>query len=283
MKVAPSHTGNHMPTPPPSRSADWLCEVRDHLEIAALAAAGAGLDDEPDQQRWLTFMQRHALSSCRSARGLDEEPATPEHEVVELEEIDDLAHALRNGLPGDLREVVSEAQLYLLFYLAAHIRAGVLPCADGQAVACACWHDCGAADDDEPLTVDIAVPDDAAAWVDEIIAAFCAGGSSLDLGDGGCFTADQDSLLQTALVRALGNRGAAPGRAAFEELLGTITAMEQDVSGMGPEWQAMRRIPALAFSMYYVWVHLALGLTDEDTAMAVMRESTERIGEFSDR
>ena len=35
--------------------------------------------------------------------------------------------------------------------------------------------------------------------------------------------------------------------------------------------------------MYYVWVHLALGLTDEKTAMAVMGECTSRIGEFPDQ
>ncbi|HEX3132113.1 MAG TPA: hypothetical protein VHX44_00860, partial [Planctomycetota bacterium] len=103
-----------MPMPLPSCSADWLGEVLDHLEVAALAAAGEGLDDEPDQQRWLSFMQRQAVSSCRMTRGLSELDSSsasdidPEREVDELEEIDDLAHALRNDLPGELREVVSE-------------------------------------------------------------------------------------------------------------------------------------------------------------------------------
>ncbi len=32
-----------------------------------------------------------------------------------------------------------------------------------------------------------------------------------------------------------------------------------------------------------MWVHLALGLTEESTAMVVMRECTERIGEFRER
>jgi hypothetical protein len=273
-----------MPLPLPSCSADWLGEVLDHLEVAALAAAGEGLDDEPDQQRWLSFMQRHALSSCRSTRGLSEFDATPEHEIDELDEIDDLAHALRNDLPGELREVVSEAQLFLLFYLAAHIRAGVIDRAEGQAVAIACWNDCRGEDcDDEPLPVQAGVPADASTWVDEIIAAFAGsqGVNVLPLEDAESFTASGGSLLQTAIVLALGNRRATPGRAALEELIATITAMEADVSNLGPEWQAMRRIPSLAFAMYYVWVHLALGLTDEDTAMAVMRECTERIGEFS--
>lgn len=275
-----------MPIPLPSCSADWLGEVLDHLEVAALAAAGEGLEDEPDQQRWLSFMQRQAVSSCRMTRGLSETDGTPEHEIDELDEIDDLAHALRNDLPGELREVVSEAQLFLLFYLAAHIRAGVIDRAEGQAVALACWQECRGEDcDDEPLSVQAEVPANAPAWVDEIISAFAVSGGAnvLELSDGRSFTALGDSLLQTAIVLALANRRAAPGKAELEELIATITAMEADVSGSGPEWQAMRRIPSLGFAMYYVWVHLALGLTDEKTAMAVMGECTSRIGEFCDR
>ena len=280
-----------MPIPLPSCSADWLGEVLDHLEVAALAAAGEGLDDEPDQQRWLSFMQREAVNSCRLTRGLSDlgnaadTEVDPEREVDELDQIDDLAHALRNDLPGDLREVVSEAQLFLLFYLAAHIRAGVIDRAEGQAVALACWQECRGEDcDDKPLPVHVDVPGDATAWVDEIIGAFARSGGllTLALSNADTFTADGDSLLQIAIVAALGNRGAAPERAELAELIDTITAMEADVSGSGPEWQAMRRIPSLAFAMYYVWVHLALGLTDESIAMAVMRECTSRIGEFRD-
>lgn len=217
--------------------------------------------------------------------GDTEHQVDPEREVDELEEIDDLAHALRNDLPGDLREVVSEAQLFLLFYLAAHIRAGVIDRTEGQAVALACWQECCGEDcDDEPLPVRVEVPASAPAWVDEIIGSFArtGGSNTLELGDADTFTADGDSLLQIAIVSALANRRAAPERAELEELIATITAMEADVSGSGPEWLAMRRIPSLAFAMYYVWVHLALGLTDENTAMAVMRECTSRIGEFRD-
>jgi hypothetical protein len=32
--------------------------------------------------------------------------------------------------------------------------------------------------------------------------------------------------------------------------------------------------------MYYVWVHLVLGLADEDMGMSVMGECTARISEF---
>ncbi len=272
-----------MPTPPPSLSTDWLSEVLDHLEIAAMAAAGAGLEDEPDQQRWLSFMQRHAISSCQLARGLSDAADTPECELDELEAVDDLAHALRNDLPGELREVVSEAQLFLLFYLAAHIRAGVLERSAGQAVARACWHECpGDHGDDQPLAINVDAPGDAASWVDEIITAFaCSNGvNELALTGDLPFIADHGCLLQNAIVLALANRQAAPSRSALAELIATITAMEADVSNIGPEWLAMRRVPSQAFAMYYVWVHLSLGLTDEHTAMAVMHECTLRIREF---
>lgn len=251
-----------------------------------MAAVGEGLEDEPDRQAWVSFMQRHAISSCRQARGLDDALEAPERELDELEAIDDLAHALRNSLPGELREVVSEAQLYLLFYLAAHIRTGVLPIDEGQTIARECWQECGSdCEDDEPLSIGMDPPGDPSAWIAELISAYTNsdGHNVLPLGDGSTFTADRACQLEVAIVRALANRQAAPGRAALEELIATITAMEADVSGMGPEWQAMRRIPALGFSMYYVWVHLALGLTDEDTAMAVMRDCTARISEFGDR
>jgi hypothetical protein len=274
-----------MPTQPPTSISIWLSEVLDHLEMAAMAAAGQGLDDEPDQQRWISFMQRQAVTSCRTARGLDEFSSLPERELDELEEVDDLAHDLRNGLPSDGREVVSEAQLFLLFYLAAHIRAGVCDRNAGQNVVNACWRECGSdACDDEPWPVNGEPPEEASAWVDEIIGAYANSGAPplLMLGDGSTFRATEGVLLETATVLALGNRGAAPHRAAVEELIGTITAMEADVSGMGPEWQAMRRIPSLAFAMYYVWVHLSIGLTSEDVARGVMRECTARIGEFRD-
>ena len=73
---------------------------------------------------------------------------------------------VRVELPGELREVVSEAQLFLLFYLAAHIRAGVLEHTDGQAMARACWQGCrGEQSDDEPLLINVDAPDSAKAWV----------------------------------------------------------------------------------------------------------------------
>ena len=269
--------------PLPSQPADWLSEVLDHLEIATLAAVGEGINDDEDDQRWVLFMQVHAVSSCRHARGLDNTFGTPEREIEELEAIDELAHSLRNALPDNLREVVNEAQLFLLFYLAAHVRTGILKPAEAQAIVHACWQDCGDENvDDLPLDIGVDAPDDVNAWVDEIIAAFAksSGRPSLALDDGDTFIADRKSMLQIATILALNNRQARTTRDALEDLIEVISAMEADVSNMGPEWKATRRIPAMAFSMYYVWVHLSLGLTDEDIAMTVMSECTERISEF---
>jgi hypothetical protein len=81
-------------------------------------------------------------------------------------------------------------------------------------------------------------------------------------------------------VLALANRGVKPPPQAVEQLVDTIGAMEEDVRSMGPEWEAMQRIPSLAFSMYYVWVHLAIGVANEDQAMGIMQECTARIGDF---
>ena len=268
--------------PLPSQPVDWLNEVLDLVDLAIMAAAGEGLEDEEDQ-RWVLFMQVHAVSSCRHTRGLDDTIGTPEYELEELETIDEFAHSLRNALPGDLREVVNEAQLYLLFYIAAHIRAGILKPKEAQKIVQACWQDCADKNvDDLPLDIGVDAPDNANAWVDEIIAAFAksSGRPSLALDDGDTFIADHKSMLQIATILALNNRQARTTRDALEDLIEVISAMETDVSNMGPEWKATRRIPAMAFSMYYVWVHLSLDLTDEDTAMTVMGECTERISEF---
>jgi hypothetical protein len=268
--------------PLPSQPVDWLNEVLDLVDLAIMAAAGEGLEDEEDQ-RWVLFMQVHAVSSCRHTRGIDDTIGTPEDELEELETIDELAHSLRNALPGDLREVVNETQLYLLFYIAAHIRAGILKPKEAQKIVQACWQDCVDENiDDMPLDIGVDAPDNANAWGNEIIEAFTksTGRPSLVLDDGDTFIANRKSMLHVATVLALINRQAVITRDDLEELLATMTAMETDVSNMGPEWKATRRIPAMAFSMYYVWVHLSLGLTNEDMAMAVMNECTERISEF---
>ena len=98
--------------------------------------------------------------------------------------------------------------------------------------------------------------------------------------DGRPYTARPGSLLEAAAVLALANRGVQPRSSAVVELIDAIRAMEEDVSGMGPEWDEMQRIPPLVFATYYVWVHLAMGLADEDAAVSVVRACSGRLKDF---
>ncbi len=280
-----------MPSPLPETAADWLQEVLENLEVAAMAAAGEGLDSDPEQEHWVQFMQRQAVLLSREARGLGEDAADPEVVLGEIDAIDDLARLLRRAAPGDIHDVVSEAQIFLLFYLAAHVHAKLVEQRHAAVVVRDCWSQCSGddpedesdeADADEPWPVTSPAPTVVQEWVGEIIAAYGQSPQppTLPLADGDAYRAEPGSLLEAATVLALANRGVKPQAADVAQLVGTIGAMEEDVRGMGPEWEAMQQIPTLAFSMYYVWVHLAIGVADENQAMGIMQECTARIGEF---
>jgi hypothetical protein len=274
---------NHtMATPVPQTTDAWLSEVKNHFEVAAMAAAGDALDETPDQARWVAFIQRQAINTCRNLRGLTVSFGAPEKELDELEAVDEIAHALRDELADTVRDVVSEIQLYLLFYAAAHVRTSLLSRSDALQVVKTCWEACAAGCNDSPWPIGNEPPGNSATWTNEIITAFGATPSlaPLPLADGTSFSAA--SLLEAAIVSALINRASTPDQAAVFELRDSIRAMEVDVSTMGPEWQDMCRIPAMAFAMYYVWVHLAIGLMDEAMAMNIMQECTRRISEFPD-
>ncbi len=288
-----------MANPLPANAADWMAEVLENLEVAAMAAAGEGLDSDPEQAHWVQFMRRQALLLSREARGLGEDSGDPEVELGELDAVDDLARSLRRAVPGDPSDVVSEAQIFLLFYLAAHVHAGVVERARAAALVADCWQECAGegdgdgdesgddlddGDPDEPWPITQPPPQSPLAWADEIIAAYSRSACPppLSLGGERSFAAAPGSLLEAATVLALANRGVKPPPQTVEQLVDTIGAMEEDVRGMGPEWESMQRIPTLAFAMYYVWVHLAIGAADEDQAMGIMQECTARIGEFTE-
>lgn len=272
----------NLPMPLPATDAAWLDEVLDHLEVAALAAAGEGLDAGSDRERWVSSMQRQAVRLSRAARGRAQPAADPERELDELDAVDELAHALRDGLPNAAREVVSESQLFLLFYLAAHVHDGLVPQARAAEVLRGCWDGCADGGDDEPWPVTVAPPTTPAGWVDEIVAASRRANAPppLPLTDGKPYAARPGALLETATVLALANRGVQPRSSAIAELIDAIRAMEEDVCGMGPEWDEMQRIPPLVFATYYVWVHLAMGLADEEAAVSVVRACSGRLAEF---
>lgn len=271
-----------MPSPLPAHPDDWLREVAQHFSAAETTAE---LADDLDETQWVRHLQHQAMELCRTARSLSLHTANPEQAMDELDAIDDIAHRLRAGLPGDAHDVVSDAQLFLLFYLAAHVQAELIDETSVRTLVSACWPECAGApgdDDDEPWPVTCPPPATAQEWAREIIVAFAVTSSParLALSDGAEFKAQVDSLLHQATALALNNRGCHPPRAAIDQLITTILAMEADVAGMGPEWEDMQSIPPLAFSMYYVWVHLAMGISDEEQAMGVIHACTERLREF---
>jgi hypothetical protein len=72
---------------------------------------------------------------------------TPRSSSGELDAIDDLARTLRRVAPGDPRDVVSEAQIFLLFYLASHVHARLIDALRASLVS-DCWEECAGEDDD---------------------------------------------------------------------------------------------------------------------------------------
>jgi hypothetical protein len=284
-----------MPTPLPDTTAAWLREIRENLEVATMAAVGEGLDEAPDPERWVAFMQGQALALSQAARGLDQPAGSPEQQLDELDAVDDLAQELRTGVPGDRHDRVSEAQLFLLFYLAAHVHAQLLDRDRAKVVVRGCWAECAddeadgadspfAEADNEPWPVTHPSPATAEAWVAEIIEAYGRSNAPppLPLSDRGAFRAANGSLLEAATAMALASRGVKPTGADVKELIDTIRMMEDDISGMGPEWEAMQDTPALAFAMFYLWVHLAIGAADADRLIEVVRACTECLADFPD-
>jgi hypothetical protein len=267
----------------PTTIADWLAEVSEHFAVAALAAAGQGFEDDAQHERWVYCIQQQAIDACRSMRGLSPSAGLPEQEADELEAVDEIAHDLRNNLPRDVRDVVSEQQLFLLFYVAAHVRAELLDDPVALRVVHGCWESLGDEHDDEPWVINHEPPDNSAAWVEEIKQAYgrIRAGLSLRLDDEQLFY--PSNLLEAATVIALQQRQVLPSQRGLGELIESIRAIENDVVSLGPEWENVSRVTTIAFSMYYVWVHLAIGLVDEETATTVLQQCTRRISEFGDK
>jgi hypothetical protein len=274
----------------PTTIADWLAEISEHFALAALAAAGQDFEEEAQQAQWVYCIQQQAIDACRLMRGLSSGisagavhvPRLPEQEADELEMVDEIAHSLRNNLPRDVRDVVSEQQLFLLFYVAAHVRAELLRDDVALRVVHGCWESLGDEHDDEPWDINNPPPEDISDWVDEIKFSYrqISAPVTITLDDEQVFTAT--NLLEAAAVIALHQRDVVTSQRGLGELIESIRAIENDVVSMGPEWDHVSRIPAVAFAMYYVWVHLAIGLVDEETATTVLQQCTRRISEFGD-
>lgn len=276
----------------------WLSEILERFEVASMAGVGQGIDRDPRQELWVKYLQRQAAEHALATHGLHEADAAPERFEAAMDAIEEIAATLRQTAPGGNHGVVSEAQVFLLFYLAALVQGGALNRATATEVVQGCWSGCSNQDagGDEPTAFDIAdaaaeapwpitsaAPELPAIWVAEILDAYRVSTNppplTLTSGD---FRACRGSLLESAVVLALANRGVVVLCHEVRDLIDAIFDMEADVKQRGPEWEQMQAIPPLCFTMYYLWVHLAIGCVDEEQAERVVAACTERLDDFPD-
>lgn len=272
----------------------WLKEILERFEVASMAGVGQGFDRDPRQEHWVEYLQRQAAEQALASHGLRDAEAPPERVEATMDAIEGIAAHLHQDVPGGQRAVVSEAQVFLLFYLAALVQADALAPTAAGVLARACWAGCANqdetgespsafadADADAPWPVTVKPPEAAAAWVEELIAAYALSGAVPPLKiENGRFQARRGSLLEAAVALALTNRGVVVPSHEVRELIDAIVDMEADVKERGPEWEQMQAIKPLAFVMYYIWVHLAIGCLDEDHAEPIVAACSNRLDDF---
>jgi hypothetical protein len=283
-------------TLPPDDVDGWLKEILERFEVASMAGVGQGYDRDPRQEHWVEYLQRQAVEHALATHGLREADAPPERFEAAMDVIEGIAAQLHQDVPGGGRSVVSEAQVFLLFYLAAMVQADALAPTAAGVLARACWAGCANQDgpDEEPTAFDVAdaeaeapwpvmmkPPEDPAGWVEELIVAYGNSASVPPLKiDTGRYKARRGSLLEAAVVLALANRGVVVPCHEVRDLIDAIFDMEADVKRRGPEWEQMQAIRPLAFVMYYIWVHLAIGCLDEDHAERIVAACTAKLADF---
>lgn len=276
--------------------AGWLTEILERFEVASLAGVGQGIDRDPRQEHWVEYLQRQAVEHALAIHGLREADAPPERFEATMDAIEGIAAQLHRDVPGGNRTVVSEAQVFLLFYLAALVQADALAPTAAGILARTCWDGCANHDgpDEEPTAFDVAdaeadapwpvtikPPADPTAWVEELMAAYRNSATVPPLKiDTGRYKARRGSLLEAAVVLALANRGVVVPCHEVRDLIDAIFDMEADVKKRGPEWEQMQTIRSLTFVMYYIWVHLAIGCVDEDQAESVVAACTAKLADF---
>lgn len=282
----------------PDNSSAWLQEVLERFGIASLAGAGQGFDRDQQQEHWVEYLQRQGVEHALANHGLREADQAPERFEETMDAIESIAAQLHRDVPGGSRAVVSEAQVFLLFYLAALVHGKVLSIAEAHKLSHDCWSGCSNhenseddptafdvadAEADAPWPVTIKPPESPDAWVAELSAAYekTALVPPLVL-DAGTFQAAPKSLLEAAVVLALTYRGIVVPLHEVRVLIDAIVDMEADVKRRGPEWAQMQAIQPLAFIMYYLWVHLAIGCIEEDHAGQIVAACTAHLDAFPD-
>jgi hypothetical protein len=282
----------------PGEADPWKKEILEHFEVATMAGVGQGLDRDPRQEHWVEYLQRQAVEHALAAHGLCEADTAPERFEAIMDAIEDIAASLHRDVPGGGRGVVSEAQVFMIFYLAALVHGGEVTYAVAADIARSCWETCAnrVSPEDEPTAFDVAdaeadapwpitirPPDLPDAWAAEIMAAYqrSANPPPLPLSTGR-FRACRGSLLESAVVLALASRGVVVPCHEVRDLIDAILDMETDVKRRGPEWEQMQAILPLCFAMYYLWVHLAIGCLEEEQAERIVAACMVRLEEFSE-
>lgn len=268
----------------PADTDAWREEI-----AAAFAAARSGLadgDDARDEELW-HHMEDRAVALARAARGLPELAGGQEDLDRIVDAITDLTERLRRFGGGDPDDHhVTEEQFFLLYYLAAQVHGQALSEAEAGSVVEACWDDDGNGDDEveEPWEVQRPPPTTPAAWLDEASAAWREAGRPppLHTSDGRPVAASGDDLRESGVILALHRRGCTPPAEAVYGLIGVISEMEADIATLGPELATLKRNPAMAFVLYYVWTHILIGHADEPMAMAVVRQAAAHLDGFGD-
>lgn len=272
---------------PPDPDA-WREEI-----AAAFATARSELaagDDTGDEELW-HHMEDRAVALAREARGLPELSGGQEDLDRIVDAITDLTERLRRFGGGDPDDHhISEEQFFLLYYLAAQVHGSALSEADAGTVVQACWDDAAGdedgdeddGEDEEPWVIQRPPPAHPAAWLDEVVAAWREAGRppSLRTSDGRPVVSAGHDLRESGVILALHRRGCIPPAEGVYGLIGVISEMEADIATLGPELATLKRNPAMAFVLYYVWTHILIGHADEPTAMAVVQRASSHLDAF---
>lgn len=263
-------------------------------EIAAAFATArselAAGDDTGDEELW-HHMEDRAVALAREARGLPELSGGQEDLDRIVDAITDLTERLRRFGGGDPDDHhISEEQFFLLYYLAAQVHGSALSETDAGTVVQACWDDAAGdedgdeddGEDEEPWVIQRPPPAHPAAWLDEVAAAWREAGRppSLRTSDGRPVISAGRDLRESGVILALHRRGCTPPAEGVYGLIGVISEMEADIATLGPELATLKRNPAMAFVLYYVWTHILIGHADEPTAMAVVQRASSHLDAF---
>lgn len=276
-----------MPHSLPTGLPAWSREI-----AAAYAAARDALDDDAGDDEFWHHMEDQAVARARQARGLPALSGPPEEIDRTVDAITDLTERLRRHAAGDPDDHhIAEMQFFLLYYLGAQVHAGVLSEAVAGEIVRGCWREAGEEEDDAaadkddeaPWPIQRPPPADTAAWLAEVLAAWQEAEHPPPLRsvDGKPVLASGEDLREAAIILALYQRGCKPPAEGVYGLIGVIDEMESDIDALGPELAALKRTPAMAFVLYYVWTHILIGHADEAAAMAVVQEAAGRLAEFA--